>query len=154
MRSLSISFRRKLVKFACGYDEQAERWYVADHNVDGEALPTDADSRRHATPKWRSSSTCSRPSIATWQSNATWGKGDRLHRNPRIGTGPPLVDAFGRDGRDGHRARPPAGLAPLARAVSRSPRAARTRALPVPRGNGRNGPPDGGGHLIKWILMP
>ena len=44
MRSLPIRFRGKVVKVAYGYDEQAERWYVADHNIDGEGLSTEADS--------------------------------------------------------------------------------------------------------------
>ena len=44
MRSLPIRFRGKVVKVEYGYDEKADRWYVADHNVEGEALPSEADS--------------------------------------------------------------------------------------------------------------
>ena len=42
MRSLPISFCGRVVKVEYGYDEEAQRWYVADHNVHGEDLPADS----------------------------------------------------------------------------------------------------------------
>ena len=44
MQTLPLRFRGKVVKVEYAYDDEVERWYVADHNIRDVELALEADT--------------------------------------------------------------------------------------------------------------
>ena len=45
MKTLPLRFRGKVVKVEYAYDDEVERWYVADHNIRDVGLALEADTQ-------------------------------------------------------------------------------------------------------------